>query len=116
MKTMQAEELKKMLTGDPVARVINVLDADSYREKHIPGTVNIPVSDSNFVDKVENLVENKTKPVVVYCASTDCNASEKAAEKLEQAGFQDVRDFAAGTRGWEASGYALAGREAAGAH
>lgn len=113
MKRIEADELRKILSGEPSARVINVLDEDVYREKHIPGTINIPVGESDFVNKVENQVADKSKPVVVYCANTECNASDKAAEKLEASGFSDVRDFAAGTEGWEERGYQLEGKAVA---
>lgn len=110
MKTIKAKELKDILTGDPSARVINVLDAEHYRERHIPGTVNIPLSESDFVNMVENQAGDKSQPIVVYCANTKCDASDKAAEKLEHAGFRDVRDFAEGTKGWEEAGYELEGK------
>ncbi|MCC5823068.1 MAG: rhodanese-like domain-containing protein [Phycisphaerales bacterium] len=109
MKRIKADELNKILSEDPRARVINVLDEEMYRKQHIPGTVNIPVSDPDFVNKVESQTNDKSAPVIVYCANTECNASDKAAEKLEQAGFRDVRDFAAGTKGWEQAGHELEG-------
>jgi rhodanese-related sulfurtransferase len=112
MQTIRAEDMKSILTSDSRATVINVLDKEDYRAKHIPGTINIPVSSDSFVRDVENQIDSKGDPVVVYCANTECNASDKAAEKLENAGFKDVRDFAAGVKGWEEARYQLEGAKA----
>jgi len=41
------------------------------------------------------------KPVVVYCASEQCNSSEKAAKKLEDAGFTAVSRYTGGAAAWQ---------------
>jgi rhodanese-related sulfurtransferase len=110
METIKAEELKRILAGAIGTPVINVLDHDTYRDRHIPATINIPLDADDFVERVGHHVNDRTDPVVVYCASDKCNASEKAARKLEEAGFTRVRDFAPGIEGWEAAGYRLEGR------
>ena len=107
MDTITADQLKSILTGEPRMPVINVLDRDEYRREHIPGTLNIPLDSDDFVREVEGRVASKSDPVVVYCASSACNASEKAAGKLERAGFRRVHDFADGLEGWRRAGYAL---------
>lgn len=112
MKTIKAEEMKSILTGEPSATIINVLGEEDYRARHIPGTINIPVGSPTFVEDVKKQVDSTDDPVVVYCANTECNASDKAAEKLENAGFSDVRDFAAGVKGWEEARYELEGSKA----
>lgn len=110
MQTIQAHELKRILNGGDETQVINVLDPEDFRDKHIPASVNIPVSSQDFVRKVEQHVQSKSAPIVVYCARTECNASENAAKKLEQAGFTTVMDFSAGVEGWSSAGYELEGR------
>jgi rhodanese-related sulfurtransferase len=37
----------------------------------------------------------------VYCANQQCDASEKAAQKLEAAGFTDVSRYTGGAAAWE---------------
>lgn len=111
MQTIQAQELKRILNGENDTPVINVLDSEDYRDKHIPATINIPLSSDDFVRRVEQRVHSKTAPVVVYCAKTECDASEKAAMKLEGAGFTSVMDFSAGVDGWSSAGYELEGRQ-----
>ncbi|MCG5516796.1 MULTISPECIES: rhodanese-like domain-containing protein [unclassified Ectothiorhodospira] len=40
----------------------------------------------------------KDRKIVVYCANFDCDASRKAAAKLDNTGFTDVLDYEGGTR------------------
>ena len=56
---------------------------------------------SDFVARVEKEAGGKDKPVIVYCASRQCNSSEKAAEKLENAGFTQILDYAGGFKAWQ---------------
>lgn len=114
MKTMSANELKSRLDeqGEDL-RVINVLPARSFREKRIPGSENVPLSEGeDFVMNVQRLVGDKDAPVVVYCASTSCNASPRAARELEAAGFRNVYDFEGGVAEWEREGFPLEGSAA----
>ena len=57
--------------------------------------------------RVEEQAGGKDKPVVVYCASQQCNSSEKAAENLENAGFTAVTDFAGGFKAWQETSEAV---------
>lgn len=111
MRTIGTEQVKQILTGDDATPVINVLAREHFEDKHIPGTVNIPVESTDFVEKVEQRAPDKSSPVVVYCASKSCNASERAAEQLERAGFSRVLDFEVGMEGWETAGYRAEGRQ-----
>lgn len=114
MKTIGAEQVKQILTGDKATPVINVLDREHYEDKHIPGTVNIPFSSADFIEKFEQRLPDKSSTLVVYCAKTDCDVSERAAERLEQAGYTAVMDFEAGMAGWESAGYRAEGRQTTG--
>ena len=109
MQTLTAEQLRRVIEGPQNVPVINVLDQESYERKHIPDSVSVPLSEPNFVDQVSEQVSERTDPVVVYCASSSCDASERAAKQLEQAGFTGVRDFTDGVQGWEKAGYRLEG-------
>lgn len=105
MEQITASQLREMMESHRQRVVINVLGEDDYKEKHIPGSDNVPVSAPDFVDRVKSRVKSRDEPVVVYCASTDCDASEKAAEKLEKAGFTNIVDFPAGVEGWKKAGF-----------
>lgn len=111
MHTIGPDQVKQIITGDDATPVINVLDREQYKDKHIPGTVNIPIQSSDFVERVVQRAPDKSAPVVLYCASESCNASERAAEQLERAGFSRVLDFEVGMEGWEKAGYRAEGRQ-----
>lgn len=89
-------------SGDAV--VLNVLSEEQYEESHIPGSLNVPADAPDFNDRVLRLVPDKSTPVTTYCASTTCQASTKAARKLEALGFTDVSDYKAGIQGWTEQG------------
>jgi rhodanese-related sulfurtransferase len=80
--------------------LINVLPEDNFNEKHIRTSINIPHEDKQFTEMVEKVAGSKDRKIVVYCASFDCDASKKAAEKLEKAGFDRVYDYEGGTKDW----------------
>ncbi len=102
MQAITKQQLKQMndaLEEDFV--LINVLPQETFRKKHIRTSINIPYTDDYFESLVE-LVAGGTKDrkIVVYCASFECQASPKAAEKLDKAGFTQVYDYEGGTEDW----------------
>jgi rhodanese-related sulfurtransferase len=105
MNTITAQDLKDRIDNDSDTLVIDVLPTDHFESEHIPGATNVPLGAERFADAVEGIAESKKQPVVVYCASTDCDLSPKAAEQLEQAGFRNVADFEGGIEEWKASGF-----------
>ncbi len=109
LATLTADALKGALESDHPPIVINVLGPDAYRARHIPGSINIPADE---ISAVEDLVPTKSERIVVYCANADCDASPKAARKLEAMGYTNVHDFEAGYAGWRNAGYPLVGTEA----
>ncbi len=85
--------------------LIDVLSPKSYKEKHLPGALNISVDSKNFTREVEKVVSDKNQMVVVYCSSFDCQASPRAADKLAKAGFTKVYDFEGGLADWADAGF-----------
>ena len=104
MQPISAEQLKEMQNRDEDFLLVNTLDEEHFSETRIPGAVNIPQSQDEFAQQVEQKAGGKNKPVVVYCASQQCDSSAKAAQKLEAAGFSVVLDFEAGAKGWQQAG------------
>jgi len=77
--------------------LVNVLGSDAFDEEHIRGSINIPKGkEDTFEDRF-----SKDKEIVVYCASTDCDASPKVAKELADRGFTRIVDFEAGMDGWK---------------
>lgn len=101
MKTIDRNTLKRMNEVEHEDFVlINVLSRDAFNKRHIRTSVNIPVSSDDFEDRVESIAGSKDRKIVVYCANFDCDASPKAASKLEAAGFDEVYDYEGGTEDW----------------
>lgn len=105
LTTQQFEEIRERESDVPV---INVLSEDSYADAHIPETSNLPSDDDDFVERVEELAGSRSEPVILYCASSECDKSVKAAKKLEEAGFTNVYDYEEGTAGWKSAGREVA--------
>ena len=101
MKSITTDELKALREQNDELTLVNTLSADSFEKTRIPGAVSIPLDDSNFVASVEQQAGGKDKPVVVYCASQQCNSSEKAAKQLEKAGFTAVSRYTGGAAAWQ---------------
>jgi rhodanese-related sulfurtransferase len=101
MKTITTDKLKDLRDKDESVTLVNTLATDSFEKTRIPGAVNIPLENSDFAKRVEQEAGGKDKPVVVYCASEQCNSSEKAAKKLEAAGFTDVTRYTGGAAAWK---------------
>lgn len=101
MKPITRDELKTMNeTEHDDFVLINVLPKEAFNKAHIRTSINVPVKDERFVETVEAVVGDKERKVVVYCANFDCDASPKAARKLEEAGFTQVYDYEGGTQDW----------------
>lgn len=80
--------------------LVNVLPRDAFKKAHIRTSINIPHEDDSFEAQVEKVAGGKDRKVVVYCANFDCDASSKAARKLDDAGFERVYDYEGGTKDW----------------
>jgi rhodanese-related sulfurtransferase len=67
----------------------------------IPGAVLLSDSDTF---NVKELPADKAKPLVFYCANTQCGASHEAAGKAITAGYQNVKVLPDGIAGWVKAG------------
>ncbi|HEY8189758.1 MAG TPA: rhodanese-like domain-containing protein [Micavibrio sp.] len=108
MKSLTAIEFDEKFGSNDNAVVINVLSADSFDKEHIPGSINVPLESPDFLERVAKKVKDKNAEIVVYCAKTECTASEQAAEKLTEAGYTKVYDFTGGLKEWKDSGHNVA--------
>lgn len=96
----------KLDAGEPMV-LVEALPARYYEAEHLPGAINIPH------DQIHRLapeyLPDKNKPVVVYCASTDCQNSRIAAQALEIMGYRQVLEYVEGKADWKAAGLPLEG-------
>ena len=100
MPAIATPELKSMMERQEDFVLINTLPSQHFEHTKLPGAVNIPQDQPDFVDKVEQQAGGKDKRIVVYCASLECDSSTQAAKKLDEAGFTDVHDYRGGAKAW----------------
>jgi rhodanese-related sulfurtransferase len=104
LKLLTLEDLLEMLTNDEDFKLVEVLASEEYKEGHIPGAINLPLSE--LEDGVRQKFK-KTEKIVVYCESYTCHASTKAARKLLELAYREVLDFKGGKRWWRHAGLEL---------
>jgi rhodanese-related sulfurtransferase len=103
MQTISRNELRQKLSNGHDLAVVEVLPEANYRKFHLPGAINVPLRD-DFDERIQQAIPEKTQPVVVYCQSTECDASPKAAKRMDELGYQEVYDYEPGKADWEAAG------------
>jgi rhodanese-related sulfurtransferase len=103
MKEISRQELQNKLKVPNQPIVVEVLGSKQYREFHLPSAINVPLGD-DFEQRLARAVPDKSAEVVVYCADEDCDASPKAARRLERYGYRNVLDYSAGKQDWQRAG------------
>jgi molybdopterin/thiamine biosynthesis adenylyltransferase/rhodanese-related sulfurtransferase len=88
------------LLDDGEAAVVDVRERDEWEEGHLPGAVHIPRG--NLESRIEGAVPDKSRPVLLYCASG--NRSAFAAKTLEDLGYENVLSLAGGFTDWKRNG------------
>ena len=99
-ETIKKEELSKKLNEKEPVQLINVLSHEYDHLGMIQSSKKIPLDDLD-----QRLGElDKSREVITYCASYECNASRKAAEKLAAQGFT-VKAYEGGLKEWKSAGF-----------
>lgn len=102
MTAIDRNQLQQMIDKD-AAVLVEVLDEEQFDKFHLPGAINVPVS-RDFEENIQNAVPEKHESVVVYCQDEDCDASPRAAERMEKLGYERVYDYVAGKMDWKEAG------------
>lgn len=100
MKTITTDQLKALEADRRGILLINTLDESHFAATRILDALNVPQSKDNFISRVDEIAGSKERPIVVYCASSECNSSTQAAKKLDAAGYQEVYDYEGGAKAW----------------
>jgi hydroxyacylglutathione hydrolase len=90
------------------AVVLDVREPEEYAQGHVPGAINLPQAE--LASRLEELPHDRT--LLTMCRSG--SRSLRAAQFLEQAGFDRVASVKGGTEAWRAVGKRLAFGEAGG--
>ncbi len=84
--------------GDPA--IVDVREREEWDEGHLPGAVHVPRG--NLESRIEAAVPDKSRPVLLYCASGSRSAF--AAKSLEELGYENVVSLAGGFTDWKRNG------------
>lgn len=100
-----ALEARRMMgeRGDIV--FINTMSAIECRDHRIPGSVCIPCP--AFEKEVPQIIQNKNRPLVLYCASIGCHRSMHAARKALDLGYRNVFVLDGGLPAWKEADYSV---------
>lgn len=103
IREVTASEVCGKLSSNNGPRSFTLLDVrekDEWDQGHLDGAVFLP---RGFLEvKVERLLTDKSRPVVIYCAGGVRSAL--AARSLTQLGYADVRSMAGGYSAWKDQG------------
>ena len=96
----------RTLLHDHDVQLVEVLPSDDYDEEHLPGAVNVPLTD---LEGAATTLD-RNKPTVVYGFDLQDDRAHRAATRLERQDFADVRVYPAGKVAWLAEGLPAEGR------
>jgi rhodanese-related sulfurtransferase len=106
IKIIKRDELMRMVSSGEKFKLVDVLDKGHYEKEHIKGAISLPLDE---IEKKAGRMLKKDETIVVYCASFDCQASTKAAEKLLSMGYKNVLDYKGGLKDYKETGLPLEG-------
>jgi rhodanese-related sulfurtransferase len=84
------------LINREMAVVVDIREANGFLDGHIVGAMNIPMSNWDTASK--KLTKFKSKPVVIIDATGQ--KAQGFANKLKQAGFDNVKVLGGGVNAW----------------
>lgn len=88
-ENIDGNQTEKLLDSDKNVLVIDVRSEYEYEKGHLLNAINLPYDD-DFKSELSEIIDYKDKTVLVYCRSG--NRSEKAAVKLVDNGFKNVKN------------------------
>ncbi len=96
-KTISHEEAKRMMESVEKPVILDVREADEYREGHIEGAILLPLSRLNVSD-IRRAVPDTAQKVLLYCHSG--LRAARAAKALYGIGYENVYNMG-GIEGWQ---------------
>jgi sulfur-carrier protein adenylyltransferase/sulfurtransferase len=97
-------EAQERLDSADGSLFVDVREPDEWEEGHIPGA--IYTGRGRLEQRIEGLVPEKTRPLVVYCSAGSRSAF--AAKVLEELGYENVVNLAGGFSDWKRNGFEIA--------
>lgn len=102
MVTISRNDLQQLLVSCPNLKLVEVLPEPAYRDFHLQGAINVPLSE-DFEERVLEEIPDKNQTVVVYSLNFECTNSEQAVQRLRELGYQNIYDYEPGKIDWNAA-------------
>lgn len=97
--TITREELRERIEREDDFVLLETLSRDEFDREHLPGARSLPTAEVG--ERASDVIPDRDAEIIVYCASFDCDASERAAAKLEELGYTNVIDYEGGKADWK---------------
>jgi sulfur-carrier protein adenylyltransferase/sulfurtransferase len=101
IEEISAQDLKQWMDEGEEIKVIDIRERDEFVQGHLPNATFIP---RGFLElQIEQHQNDRSKPVVVYCAGGVRSAL--AARNLKEMGYERVISLIGGFNGWKNAGF-----------
>jgi len=105
MQEIDAITLHSWLDTGRAYVLVDTLPDTAFAKAHLRKAVNIRSDD--ILDQAEEMLPDKTRAVVVYCASETCKRAPRSAKRLLDLGYSSVYEFTGGKKAWRKAGFPL---------
>ena len=105
MKTFRRihrEDIQAHLRAGTAMSLVEALPEKYYRDGHLPGAIQLNYDEVQT--QAHTRLPAKDAFIVVYCASTACQNSRKAAQTLASLGYTNVAEYEEGKQDWIEAG------------
>jgi rhodanese-related sulfurtransferase len=108
MNLIPAKDLKARIDAGEALTLVDLQDPANFEHRHIPGSVNIPVSDK-CDETCALILRDKDAEIVLYGEFDELGKGSQAVTVLEAAGYTKLTRLTGGLMGWMEAGYQVEG-------
>jgi molybdopterin/thiamine biosynthesis adenylyltransferase/rhodanese-related sulfurtransferase len=98
---ISSSEAQARQRSSEAALFVDVREPDEWDEGHIPGAIHVPRG--RLEGRIEGLVPDKGRPLVLYCSGGSRSAF--ATKVLGELGYEEVVNLAGGFTDWKRNGF-----------
>jgi sulfur-carrier protein adenylyltransferase/sulfurtransferase len=98
---IDAPGARELLERDEDAVLVDVRDPNEWANGYIPGATLVPLSE--LTERIRDVVPDKSRPVVLYCAVGA--RSRRAADAMRELGYERPVSISGGIVDWMSRGY-----------
>ena len=96
-KSINSIQAQNLIKDCKDLMIIDVRRYSEFKENKIPNAINIPVEELEW--EIEELKENKDRPILIYCKAG--HKSALACQMLEEEGFNNLYNLGQGILGYK---------------